>query len=478
MHVRPSSALLTLALVGSLVFAAVPAGAQSPTTTSRGSVPGTATPRPPQLSTPVLSARRVPDLLRSNIADERLRAAVETATKDAPPTSCIEVTLRGRVIYRLNGDTPLEPASANKMLIAVALLQHFKADDKLVTATVAQTPPENGVVKGNLWLVGGGDGMLTTPGYKQSFIELEQTVTPFGDLADRIKAAGITEIQGDIVGDESRYDTQRYIPSWPERYKRSDTVGPLSALTVNDGVTGYTKDPDAASKTRQPGDPPVLAAETLKSYLEKRGIKVTGAATSGKAPAGTEVARIETTIGDEILEMLSFSDNTTAELLTKELGLKASGSGTTAAGIKATIDALAKLGLPTTGVVMTDGSGLDEGNRLTCDLLNTLLDKHGIESPLGQGMSIWGERGTLRKRTKGTGLQGNVWAKTGTLTNPPVASLAGWVKTRAGEVVTFSFVQNGMKIDANLQDQLALALLEYPQAPSLTEIGPRQPTAT
>ncbi len=458
-------------LVGSL---AAPADAQAPTPAPPGS-----TPKRPKLTTPVLSARRVPDLLRSRIADERIKKAIDDVAEVAPASSCIEVTAQGRTIYRRNGDTPLEPASNNKLLTATAILGLTKPDDTFVTTAVAQAAPAGGVVQGNLWLVGGGDAMLTTPGYKTSFTEVGQTDVPFAQLADRIKAAGVTQITGDIVGDDSRYDTERYVPSWPNRYKREDTVGPMSALIVNDGVTGYSKDPDKPAKVRQPGDPPVLAAETLKSYLEQRGIKVGGAPTAGKAPSGTaEVARLETTVEDEVTEMLSFSDNTTAELVNKEVGLRASGSGTTVAGTKATIDALTKMGLDTKGLIMNDGSGLDDGNRLTCDLLNALLDKQGPESGLAKGLSIWGQRGTLRKRTKGNGLEGKVIAKTGTLTNPPVASLAGFETTKAGDVLTFSFIQNGPKTDAALQDKLALALLEYPQAPTIAELGPTSPSPT
>ena len=56
-------------------------------------------------------------------------------------------------------------------------------------------------------------------------------------------AAGLKEVQGDIVGDDSRYEDVRWIPSWPERYQREGFVGPLSALMANDGQTGFTDVP-------------------------------------------------------------------------------------------------------------------------------------------------------------------------------------------------------------------------------------------
>lgn len=460
-------ALLVLAASVLLGAFAVPAQAQSP-----GSTPGSVPVRL-RATTPILSARRVPDLLRAKIADDNLAKALEPVLKDAPAGSCASVTAHGRTVFRRNGDTPVEPASTNKLLTATALLQAFPPDTKLATTAVAAAPAQGGVVQGNLWLVGGGDAMLTTGGYKQSFVEPDQAITDFGALADRIKAAGVTSIQGDIVGDDSRYDNERYVPSWPTRYRKEDTVGPVSALIVNDGVTGYTASPGAVSKTRMPGDPPVLAADTLKTLLKDRGITVTGAASAGVAPsAATEIARLETPLQDEIAEMLAWSDNTTAESLTKELGRKASGAGTTAAGLAAIRATLTSMGLPTAGLVMNDGSGLDEGNRLTCDLLTTVLDRQGPTSPLAQALAVSGQKGTLRKRMRGTVVDGRVLGKTGTLTTPPVVALAGFEKTHDDHTLTFAFVQNGPKSDTTVGDKFAIALHGYAQGPDPAALGP------
>ena len=123
--------------------------------------------------------------------------------------------------------------------------------------------------------------------------------------------------------------------------------------------------------------------------------------------------------------------------------------------------------------MINDGSGLDNADRLTCDLLNQTLDKQGPDSALAKGLAITGQRGTLRKRMRGTVAEGKVAAKTGTLAT--VAALAGFETTRANEVLTFSFVQNGPKeADATaLQDRLAVALFDYPQAPSIEDLGPK-----
>ncbi len=126
--------------------------------------------------------------------------------------------------------------------------------------------------------------------------------------------------------------------------------------------------------------------------------------------------------------MLAESDDTTAELLTKELGLHVSGQGTTAAGTKVIIDRLTADGLPVEGLVLNDGSGLDEGDRLTCDLLTEVLDRAGPDSELAKLLPVAGENGTLRPRMRRTPAQGQVSAKTGTLDH--VNALAGFAAHR------------------------------------------------
>jgi D-alanyl-D-alanine carboxypeptidase/D-alanyl-D-alanine-endopeptidase (penicillin-binding protein 4) len=472
---RTRVVLVAASLLLGVVLTTAPVAAQEPTTVS---APGTTAPRL-NLATPLLSARRVPNLLRRPVADAQLAAALSDVVAEAPETSCISVTFGERPVFEHNDTLPLEPASTNKILTSYAILQEATPDEQLVTTAVASAPADNGVIRGDLWIVGGGDAMLNTGGYRKVWEYPEQPYNEPGVLADRIKAAGITEVTGNIVGDESRYDGEREVASWPDRYRQEDTVGSLSALVVNRGVTGYADAPEQTSDTRFPGDPPLLAAETFETLLEARGVRVGGTASVGTAPTtATEIARLESVpLRDIVTETLAWSDNTTAELLTKELGVRVSGTGTTAAGTAATKEILAADGFATDGLVINDGSGLDIDNRLTCDLLVDVLDAEGSASPIGQGMAISGERGTLRKRMQGTEVSGKVLAKTGTLTKPPVNSLAGFVTTRSGEEVTFAFIQNGTGSDITLQDQLALALYEYPQAPPLAALAPKPPTA-
>jgi len=431
------------------------------------------------LATPVLSARRVPELLRSRIADSRIRQAIEPLLATVPAGSCIVVANAGRTVVEVNGDTPMVPASTQKLLTAVAVLGTFDSEQRLDTVLLAAAPPRDGVVEGDVYLVGGGDPLLTTPGYQQALENPDQLVNPFAPLAERVAAAGVREIRGDIVADESRYDAERWVRTWPERYRREGYVGPLSALIVNDGNTGLSVMPDRPSASRQPGDPPILAAETLKSYLLSRGVLVTGGPVAGIAPAGAvELARLESLpMRDLVTEMIADSDNTTAELLVKELGLARAGTGSTDAGVAVIAETLAARGLPTDGLVVTDGSGLDTGNRVSCKLLVAALDEQGPTSVLAQALPIAGETGTLRKRMRNTPAQGRVRAKTGTLRE--VNALAGFATTTSGATLTFAYVVNGPDQPLGYQpiDDFMAALVGVPDGPPVSELEPRRPGA-
>lgn len=461
-----ASLLAALALATTLV---VPAAAQAPTP---GSTPGSS---PTALATPVLSVRRAPEFLRSQAIDAAVEQQVAPVLADVPEQSCLAITDHGRDVTGVRRDLPLIPASVNKLLTtdaAVAVLGPTATLDTVVRADAAPGP--DGVVAGNLYLVGGGDPLLFTEGFRVTLKDEDQIQTDFAAVADAVAAAGITEVRGGIVGDESRYDAERGIPTWSSNYQAEGAAGALSALEVNRGQTGLSQDPDTPARVRKLGDPPTLAAETLASLLADRGVSVSGPPTAGTAPAASvEVARVPSVpIEDLAAEILTWSDNTAAELLTKEVGRASSGSGTTTAGVTAIQQNLAAQGLPMAGVTMTDGSGLDRGNRVTCELVVDLLDRQGPDSALAEGLSVAGESGTLRDRLRGSALAGRLRAKTGTLSE--VNALAGFVTTDDGRELTFAMIVNDDEEEGYQRlDELALALLSATDAPAVEVLGPR-----
>lgn len=440
----------------------------------------------PSPATPVLSARRVAATLGFPGWVGKLRPPLDQLirTDTVSGTTCaVAATPTAFPIYTHNPDVPLVPASNEKLVTAFAALNLFGPDYKFRTTLATDSRVTNGVVEGDMWLIGGGDPGLATPAYAASFLHQPQTFTDVNALVAALKSAGVTRVRGALIGDGSRYDDKLYVDAWPSRFttgRGENPSGPLSALNVDDGFTTY---PPAGQEYGGSGTrvatatPPLTAAQKVNELLRVAGINVEGGVKAGKAPgATTPLAAIDSPPLSQVVQhMLRESDNTTAELLVKEMGLNKAGKGTTADGLVAISQVLAQQGLALPGVNIVDGSGLADGNKVTCTFLTRLLAFAGHDGVIGQGLSVAGTSGTLTDRFVGTPGAGKVSAKTGTLSG--VASLSGWADARPGTRVVFSIIANGgdeVSLQA-VEDQMANAILTYPQGPSIEQLGPKPP---
>ena len=430
-----------------------------------------------RLGTPVLSARRVPQWTTQPLATRRLNEAVAPIVATAPPGTCVEIGDGTSAWYAHNNATPLTPASNLKLLTTAAALDILGADSTLNTRFAADTAPQGGVVSGNLYMIGGGDPLLSTEGYQRNRSG-RLPETDMEAVADQLVAAGVRQINGSVVGDAGRYDTQQSIPTWPDRHRDGGTIAPLSALMINDA---WTVNPTTGVGEGGPApDPAAHAAAVLTQLLVERGVVVTGPPASGTAsPSAVELLSVPSlSVNDMVAEVLRYSDNTTAEMLVKEIGKVASDEGSTAAGTAAILAWAQQQGFPTDGSVVLDGSGLSYENLVTCDLLAAALRRDGPTGPIATGLAVPGQPGTLKDRFAGTELGSRLRAKTGTLNT--VTSLSGWLATRPGANLDFEIIENTGDRHVNgpdlaFQQQLLETLLDHPMAPPLTEAGPAEP---
>jgi D-alanyl-D-alanine carboxypeptidase/D-alanyl-D-alanine-endopeptidase (penicillin-binding protein 4) len=429
-------------------------------------------------ATPLLSARRTPDLLVRPVAARNLREAVAPILAAAPATTCLEVREGSSPLVAHNADQPVIPASNLKLVIAAAALDLMDPQERLVTRFATDgTPTDGSVVRGNLYMVGGGDPLLTSDTYEPRFNRGVPPITDLESVADRIAGTGITQVTGSIVGDASRYDDVRTAPGWPERYFTQGQVAPLSALLVNDGwgvdaITGAGGGPVP--------DPAVHAAEVMTDLLEARGVDVAGPPMAGTAPEGapTLVEIPSLTIAELVGQLLAFSDNTTTELLVKELGVRSGQGGSTAAGLAAVTGWMAERDLDAEGVSFEDASGLSANDRATCGLLSDVLVDEGPSGPVADGLARPGQPGTLDDRLLAAPLPEAVRAKTGTLLE--ATALSGWLRTVPGRDLAFAFVINtpGGQVGAShaaLQQQLLQAMLDHPRTPPVDQLSPLAP---
>ena len=435
-----------------------------------------------EVTTPVLSARRAPELVAAGAADRRLAGDLEAWVAQSPPDTCLVVTSDDRALFAHNATAALPGASTQKVVTGAALLLALGEDARLETAVRASAPPARGVIAGDLYLVGGGDPLWTSPGYALARRHPPTLAIDPVRLVDAVVEAGVTRIEGGVVGDGSRYDTARFHPSWPTRFHGTE-AGPIGALTVNDGRAG------ADGMSRPPAgpagaDPALNAASVVTDLLRLRGVTVVGAPRAGRAPSGlVDVAAVASApVGDIVAEMLTDSDDDTAEMALKELGRHEEGAGTWEAGAAAATAVLDDAGVGLDGVRIVDGSGLSSENRLTCQLLVDLLSLPETEAAIADGLAVAGETGTLQDRWDDTAVEGRLRAKTGTLN--AVTALAGHVSPRQGGELTFAYVAtvaDGRVLDPGvpaLQGELGEVLVDYPRAVDLADIDPEPPTST
>ena len=407
-------------------------------------------PQPSRTSSPVTTRTSDTTSTSSTVPPSPLASAMQ-ALWTRVPSGCLSVTDDTGAVYEINPDVAARPASVVKVLTAIAALDALGRDHRMTTITRA-TPPVDGVVAGDLWLVGGGDPVLGTEAWASTTGRAIHT--SLDALADRVAEAGVRTIEGRVLGDDSRYDRARSVASWPRRLVVDGESGPLSALLVNDGfrVWGH------------PGvrfaDPAAGAAGLLTDLLRARGIEVREDASSGSVPELPTIASIESPpLGDIVHAMLRDSDNETAELLFKEMGRLGGEGATTAAGEAYVRSRLAGLGLPVEGSRLADGSGLSDANRVTCGLLTAALSAQGAS--IFDGLAVAGRSGTLRTRLRGTELVGRLRAKTGSLDG--VSALTGFVDLDDGRRLTFALLVNGLPVPdsgagRSIQDEFALAL--------------------
>lgn len=125
----------------------------------------------------------------------------------------------GEIIYSSNGDIRLHPASNMKLLTAAAALERLGPDYQLLTEIWTDGRIKGNILKGNLYLKGKGDPTLVKE-------DLDR-------FAKKLKAKGITKINGDLIADDSWYDDIRLSQDLNWSDEPFHTGAQVSALTLS-----------------------------------------------------------------------------------------------------------------------------------------------------------------------------------------------------------------------------------------------------
>lgn len=438
------------------------------------------------LVNPMLTFRRLPSVISRDLNVEQFVADVAPFLASVNERSCVSVSVDGNPVGSVNGDLAVIPASTMKILVAAVALERLGEDHVFTTRVVTASAPVDGVIDGDLVLLGGGDPLLSSDWYPTSNLERRPVFNPtsFDALADSVQAAGVTQISGAVLGDGSRYDDEFFAPGWGNGVAGLE-AGPYDALMANDArVLG---------EDQRANDPNSGAAREFTRLLNERGITVFGEAGTGAVAdvSGSpfELAAIDSApLTDVVAEMLTNSDNNTAELVVKELGVvEGDGANTNSreAGLGVIVEQLGQWGVDTSAIVLGDGSGLSLDNRLTCDALISVLERSGPTGTIGAALPVAGETGTLADIFTEHPVAGRLLGKTGTLNNPPfnqdppaVKALAGYLPVEGGGAVEYALVLNGPTISDQSEyrpvwDRLVDALDTYPSGATPADVGLR-----
>lgn len=197
-------------------------------------------------------------------------------------------------------------------------------------------------------------------------------------------------------------------------------------------------------------DPLHYAADVFREILIAKGIEVRGRSMANRYPNPTvitkdcqPVAMYESPPLKELLKAVNKnSQNLYAEMLVKTLGKVKYGQGSYEKGLKAVKDFLATTNADLKGYRQVDGCGLSPYNEITPRQLGMVLAKmseHKYSQTYYDSMSIPGVDGSLR-HSRLSDLTHQVRGKTGGIKG--VRSLSGYITTRSGEEMVYSFMSN------------------------------------
>lgn len=370
----------------------------------------------------------------------KLARKLSSLARQAPGSSgfyVYDIDAKGKgVLFDRDEGKRRRLASNTKLFTTSTALQRLGgARARIETVVRRKGKTERGQLRGNLYLVGGGDPSFGATGVRE--------------LAREVKGAGIHKVRGDLVADDTIFDRLRGVPD--SGYGPSPYLAPLSGLVYG----GSTYD----------GDPAKEAARAFEKKLRKRGVRVKGKIRVGETPrkiAATDpIAVYESPTIAALIQATNFpSNNFFAEMLLKGIAAQG-GKGTTRRGARAVETFARQHG---SAIDAKDGSGLTANNRSSprdvVRLLVAMREERDAKAFYGS-LPQAGKQGTLDDRMEGTSAAGRCRGKTGTLTG--VSVLSGYCKA-GGDLVAYSLLMNGVtNLEAahDVQDEMVVAISKY-----------------
>lgn len=407
-----------------------------------------------------------------------------------------------KVLFEKNRNLSLIPASVTKLLTSAAILDYFNPVYQFETKIYLRGPMKDGVLTGDLVIVGDGDPMLVSE-------KLWQTAADLRNM-------GLKRITGDLVIDTSLFDGIRRDGSRKSSVNSSNNAydAPISAFGVNFNTMAIVASPgNVGAKANVSFDPYSLpgvrldnrvtttksgkskikvsrltsasgreqftasgtiskddkikkiyrsvgigwkvSGQLLKAFLREDGIEVDGNPKLGQLKGMDKLfySIASYPLRKQVSGLNNFSNNYIADVLIKRMGAgrERSDVGSMKNGMKKLSSFLKDKAGVSGDFILRNGSGLSVENMLSAqqvvDVLTYVYSRMDLFPDFLASLPASGWDGTLKKRFRGfPGLEGKVRAKTGTLTNPvSVAGLGGYLKHKVHGMVAFCVINNGIR---------------------------------
>ena len=358
-----------------------------------------------------------------------------------------------RTLYSKNAATGRLPASVEKLYTTTTVLQRFGPAATLTTSILGRGTQAGGTFTGTLYLRGGGDPTFGSTSFDAASYATGATIQAL--VAAFESATGITQLNGDVVADETMFDSNRGTPATGNQ-PSIDTEGELSALAFNRGWANTTG-------TVYFKHPTVQAGQQLVSALKAAGVRLPRhvKVTAARTPSGaTTLASVHSPPMAALVSLTNTpSDNFFAEMLLKDLGARFGSGGTTAAGA-----AVVNAQMASSFNIhprLNDGSGLSRSDLTTPIQVVTLLRNMASDPQFTSSLAVAGETGTLQDEMRHTYAQGRCRGKTGTLHD--VSNVVGYCRANDGHTLAYALMMNGIVPDYAhpIQDRMQVALAKY-----------------
>jgi serine-type D-Ala-D-Ala carboxypeptidase/endopeptidase (penicillin-binding protein 4) len=433
---------------------------------------------------------------------------------------------RGDTLYSRDAGKLFVPASNQKILTAAVSLEALGPDHRFRTIVLGG-PVVNGVLRGDLHVVGRGDPSVSDHMAGNAML-------PLREVAEALARRGITRIQGSVTaegadafpdanagfgwqledfeaaygavvdellfnegfseirvyggatpGDSVRIRTSpartfprvRVLATTVARGPGRDSLPRLDAAkdsaTWEIVVTGTIPVGDSATLEVTHRDPRTAYVAALREALVDRGIVVVDSQVTTEAAFRPDTLHVlESPPLSQILQyFMKPSQNQVGEMLFKSVALARTDTGTARVARRLFAERLRAWGAEPDGFLVYDGSGLSRRNMVSPETIVRVLAAMRNEphfQTFFDAFPVAGVDGTRRTRMRGTVGEANVRGKTGTLGN--VRALSGYLTTAGGQVLLYSILCNnylvGTDYISRVQDSIAVRAARLRIAPA------------